>query len=108
MIGFLMMSFGISVILLGIGLIISNIRTRFKCESCGKWGGLKVIDREEIGSEYTTKTIQERERYRVGNGQWRDVTVERTVPIIRTTYHIISVCKYCGASKEYNVFQDSR
>jgi hypothetical protein len=72
---------------------ITKYRYKRKCDSCGKWNSMKVVNKELVDKKSSTVTEKRKVRDSQGNTlRSYEVDVPATVYI----YHIHRCCKHCG------------
>jgi hypothetical protein len=67
-----------------------------KCPACGKWWGLKELDRREISREPGMKLVTRTETQRDSKGQTSQVQRQVQVKVMRIKYDGSFRCKACG------------
>lgn len=72
---------------------ITKYRYKRKCDSCGKWNSMKVVNKELVDKKSSTVTEKRKVRDSQGN-TLRSYEVD--VPATVYTYHIHRCCKHCG------------
>jgi hypothetical protein len=90
---------GCLLLIIGMSLRSAN---RKKCQACGRWNALKVIDKQPVSKEPTAikKTLKEEHKNKKGE-IIRTIEKEVMVPGVKITYLVKSQCKYCKNEKEY-------
>lgn len=91
-------------------LIILYYRFKRRCPKCGKWGVMKVIDKELIEEKATSiKKILKEETKNAKGEVTKTVNREVVVPGTKRTYKVYRKCKKCGeivVHLETNVEED--
>jgi ribosomal protein L44E len=67
-----------------------------KCPSCGKWWGLKEVERREVGREPGMKTVTRTETQRDTHGNMTQVQRQVQVHVMRIKYDGSFRCSSCG------------
>ncbi len=74
-------------------MMIISYRYKRRCDRCGKWNSMKVIDKVLIDEKASSITEERKCRDRNGNVTH---TYEVEVPATIYTYNIYRRCKHCG------------